>query len=327
MNKKILIIGLGSIGKRHLKNLVSLDYQDVSIVTKSDNKTKGFESFMHYSSIDKACGANKFDIAIIATPTANHITDLTLVLNHNIKNIYLEKPISNSLKGLDKVIERLSGVNIVVGYDLHFDPGLIFVKKMLDDNKIGKVVSFIAEVGQYLPDWREVDYRNTMSASKEKGGGVMLDLVHEFDYINWLFGPIVQVIGKNNKISNLEIDTEDVSVNILEASSGAIGSIHLDYMQKELSRSCKVIGNNGSIIWDYANSPVRYMTHSNPSWSVFDYSDYKRNDRFKTTMKSFLEFCNGVSDNRLVDFNEAVKSLQLVVLLKQSNSQGSVVDI
>jgi predicted dehydrogenase len=98
-------------------------------------------------------------------------------------------------------------------------------------------------------------------------------------------------------------------------------------MQKELSRSCKVIGNNGSIIWDYANSQVRYMTHSNPSWSVFDYSDYKRNDRFKTTMKSFLEFCNGVSDNRLVDFNEAVKSLQLVVLLKQSNSQGSVVDI
>jgi len=327
MSKKILVIGLGSIGKRHLKNLVTLGCQDISIVTRSSKKIEEFESFPHYFSIDSACNANKFDVAIIATPTANHISDLTLVLDNNIRNIYLEKPISDSMKRVSEITQRLSSVNIVVGYDLHFDPGLIFIKKLLNEDQIGRVVSFIAEVGQYLPDWREVDYRKTMSASRMKGGGVMLDLVHEFDYINWLFGPIVQVLGKNGRIGNLEIDTEDVSVSILETSSGAIGSIHLDYMQKELSRSCKVIGNEGSIIWDYSNSQVRYMTHKNPSWSVFDYSFYKRNDRFQVAMKSFLKSCDGVLDERLVSFGEAVKSLQLVVSLKQSNNQGSVVNI
>ncbi len=328
MNKSILIVGLESIGKRHLRNLVELGYRNISIVTRHGIPVESFEEFEFYTSISSACSSKFVNVVIISTPTSNHIIDLLEALENNIKNIYLEKPISHSLDNI-KEIERkvsISNVNIVVGYDLHFDPGLILMKEYIDSNKIGKIVSFVSEVGQYLPDWRPgVDYRKSMSAHKNQGGGVMLDLVHEFDYINWLVGPIRSITGKNNKISNLEIDTEDVSVNIIETDSGVLGTIHLDYLQCELSRTCKVIGDDGMIIWDYKNSTLKFMSHNDRSWIVHDFSERNRNDRFMDIMSSFMNSCNGSNDNRLVSFKEAIESIKLVDLSKKSNISNCAV--
>jgi len=330
VNQNILLVGLGSIGTRHLANLLKLGYKNISIVTRSGKAKKGMEVHKFYISITDACAANNFDAAIIATPTSNHISDLLETLENDIKNIYLEKPISNSLKGIKKIQEKatLSSAHVIIGYDLHFDPGLLLMKEYIDTRKIGKVVSFVSEVGQYLPDWRpEIDYRNSMSAHKSMGGGVMLDLVHEFDYINWLLGPIKSISGKNNKISNLEINTEDVSVNIIETAAGVLGTLHLDYLQCELSRKCKVIGDEGVIIWDYGRSNVRFMSHHERVWHTHDYSDYERNDRFLDVISSFMESNKEHSDYRLVHFDEAVQSIKLVELSKKSNISNNVVSI
>jgi predicted dehydrogenase len=325
MKKNILLIGLGSIGKRHLQNLVALGHKNISIVTKSGKAKEGFEQFEFYATIGNACSNKDFDMIIIATPTSNHISDLLEALENNIKNIYLEKPISHSLNDINKVKEKLtlSGANLVVGYDLHFDPGLILMKKYIDTGQIGKVVSFISEVGQYLPDWRPgIDYRKSMSAHRAQGGGVMLDLVHEFDYINWLVGPVVSIGGRNDKISNLEIDTEDVSVNLIETASGALGTIHLDYLQCELSRSCKIIGDKGVVVWSYNNSTVKFMSHQDRAWITHDFSNYKRNDRFIDIMNAFMISCEGIGDSRLVGFKDAIKSIELVELSKKSNESN-----
>ena len=328
MKQNILVVGLGSIGTRHLKNLLALGYRKISVVTRRGEVEKGFDQCKFYMSIGDACSEQKFSTAIIATPTSNHIRDLLEILENNIQNIYLEKPISHSINDIKKVGEKLtlSGANLVVGYDLHFDPGLLLIKEYIDAKKIGKVVSFIAEVGQYLPDWRPgTDYRKSMSAHKSQGGGVMLDLVHEFDYINWLVGPIKSIGGKNGKISNLDIDTEDVSVNIMETTSGALGTLHLDYLQSEMSRKCKVIGDKGVIIWDYSKSVVKFMSHEDRVWLTHDFSDYKRNDRFVDIMKTFLASSKGNSDTRLVDFHDAVKSIELVEFAKESDINDRVV--
>lgn len=325
MKENILVVGLGSIGTRHVNNLADLGYQNISIVTRTGAIVKGFERFKFYATIDEACSKQHIDVAIIATPTANHVTDLLEILENDIANIYLEKPISHTLDGLnriEKILEKRK-VNLAVGYDLRFDPGLALVKQYIDTKKIGQVLSFIAEVGQYLPDWRPgVDYRDTMSAHKSKGGGVMLDLVHEFDYIDWLVGPISCIAGRSDKISNLDIDTEDVSVNILETDLGALGTIHLDYMQCKLSRTCKVIGNDGVVIWDYGNAVVKFMSHQDESWVIHDFSNYERNDRFVDVMKAFMERCKGVPDERLVDFSNAMRSIKLVTLSKKSNKEN-----
>jgi predicted dehydrogenase len=325
INRSILIVGLGSIGKRHLNNLIELGFTNISIVSRNGEVKKKFELFKFYPSISDASLHKNIDVIIIATPTSNHVSDLLEALENNINNIYLEKPISHSLSDI-KIIEKKlahSSTNIVVGFDLRFDPGLILMKEYIDTNKIGKILSFNSEVGQYLPDWRpEIDYRKSMSAKKNKGGGVMLDLVHEFDYINWLVGPIKNIVGMNTKISNLDIDTEDISTNLIETTSGAIGSIHLDYLQFELSRSCKIIGDKGVIIWNYRDSYVKFMSQKDRSWIFHDFKSYKRNDRFKDTMKAFMNSDLKKGDKRLVRFKEAIRSLELIELSKKFNIQN-----
>lgn len=334
MDKKILIVGLGSIGKRHLTNLRELGFNDISVVSRRKEHGKLIDATNCFSTIEDAFENKEFNISIIATPTACHLDDMKKVINFGIKNIYLEKPISNNLENvfnMQKIIQEHS-INVNIGYDLRFDTGLLKVKELLSTRQIGSIVSFMSEVGQYLPDWRKgSDYRQDMSAKKELGGGVMLDLIHEFDYLQWLFGPISEIIGKNGKKSNLEIETEDISINLMETASGVIGTLHLDYLQKELSRSCKIIGDKGTIIWDYKNAFVSWNSIEDSSWVKYDYSHIQRNDRFLEVMRVFIEGCDIVDesykDNRLVSFEEGIISLKLVEFAKKSNQIKKVLKI
>jgi predicted dehydrogenase len=330
LSKKILIIGLGSIGQRHLRNIISLGFKDVYLVRRNSIILNKFPNLKVYESITKACEEARIDSVIIATPTANHLKDFIELSNFKIPNIYIEKPISHSLDDANKIkeIANKHNLNVVVGYDFHFDLGLLKVKELLSKNAIGKPCSFQVEVGQYLPDWRpHENYREGMSAKKELGGGVMLDLIHEFDYVNWIFGPIKSIFGKNNHISDLEIDTEDVSMNIIETNSGILGTISLDYLQKELSRSCKIIGNKGTIIWDYKECRVLWMTHVNLIWQEFEYAHIERNDRFISIIETFLKSNSDNLDNRLSTVKDAITSLKMVVSAKKSNLENKFIEL
>ena len=330
MNRKILIIGLGSIGKRHLKNIISLGYENITLIRRKNISIKEFPNFKIYTSIADACKVNSFDTAIIATPTSNHFKDFLEISKYKIKNVYIEKPISFSIeeaKKIEEITNKLN-LNVVIGFDLHFDLGLLKVKDLLSKKIIGKVCAFHAEVGQYLPDWRpHEDYREGMSAKKDLGGGVMLDLIHEFDYINWLLGPIKNIFGKNNHISSLEIETEDVSINLAETTNGILGTISLDYLQKELSRTCKIIGDKGTIIWNYKDSKVTWMTHNNLSWQEFNYNHIERNDRFISIIKAFLNSNSSEVDQRLTKVSFALESLQIVLKAKKSNIENKLMEI
>lgn len=330
LSKKILIIGLGSIGQRHLRNLISLGYKDICLVRRNANVLKGFSKLKVFKSIFEACKNEDFNTAIITTPTANHFKDFLDISNYNIQNIYIEKPVTHSVEESLKINEIATqfSLNVVVGYDLHFDLGLLKVKELLHENTIGKICSFQVEVGQYLPDWRpNEDYREGMSAKKTLGGGVMLDLIHEFDYTNWLFGPIKSVFGKNKQISNLEIETEDISINIIETQQGVLGTISLDYLQKELSRTCKIIGDQGTIIWNYKESKVLWMTHNNIVWQEFIFTHIERNDRFVSIIKAFMDSSFNNLDERLSTVNNSIESLKMVVCAKKSNKENKFLEL
>jgi predicted dehydrogenase len=321
-NVKILIIGLGSIGKRHLKNLIYLGYNDIVLVRRNGLVLPDFPNLKTYATINKACENNNFTHVIISTPTSMHFDNFTKISKFEIKNIYIEKPITNEV---DKAIEieeitLNKNLNVSVGFDLHFDLGLNKVKDLLEKGIVGNVCSFQVEVGQYLPDWRpNQDYRLGMSAKKELGGGVMLDLIHEFDYVNWLFGPIDSIFGLNTQISNLDIETEDVSINLVKTKKGVLGVVYLDYLQKTLSRNCKIVGDNGSIFWNYKESTVEWFTHKNQSVKKFEYKDYERNNRFISILKSFMESSLTSKDSRLSNIENSIKSLNLVSHAKESN--------
>lgn len=320
---KILILGVGSIGLRHLKNIFALfPAPNVFVISREKLAIEGFPSVVVYNSLEQmAINQVVCDVAIVATPTANHINDCLKLIEFGMKKIYVEKPLShnfNNILTLKKQAQR-KNVQIFVGFDLKFDVGLAKVKALIADKSIGNLISFQAEVGQYLPDWRpQTDYKQGMSAKVALGGGVMLDLIHEFDYLSWLVGGFKKIYGLNKNINSLDIETEGISVNILESNNGVLGVLSLDYIQKNLHRSAKFIGNFGTIEWNYVASFVKWKNHEHTDWSVFNYMQ-DRNERFQTCLKAFFDADAIVFDERLTPLEGGITSLEYVIKAKDFN--------
>ncbi|MGI8952813.1 MAG: Gfo/Idh/MocA family protein [Chitinophagaceae bacterium] len=322
----ILLIGFGSIGSRHLKNILALGYKNVAVVSSTKKLPEEISSLKAYKNIKEAVSSSKFDAAIVCTPTAQHISNVIELLQHNIKNIYLEKPISNNYNKISDVLQVMQEKNarIIVGYDLRFDPGLQKLKELITRKIVGKPISINAIVGQYLPDWRpHQDYTKSMSAKIETGGGVMLDLIHEFDYLYWLIGDVKTIAAQYIHSNSLNIETEDAAEVLLKFENNVIGTIHLDYLQPALVRHCMITCTNGSIFWDTNLSEVKCINQNKETF-YFSYKDFKRNDRFIQIVKTFLE---DKKDERLTTFNEGLKSLKMVLAAKQSSEQQKFIQL
>ena len=323
---KILLKGFGSIGKRHASNLLGLGIRDLVIVSSKTTLGEGFDHLEVFSTIEEALDHHSdFTHGLICSPTAFHIPDLWRFLKAGIGNIYLEKPVSHNFEGCTEIYAEIKRCNarVQVGFDLHFDPGLMKAKEILDSCAIGKIISANAFVGQYLPDWRPYeDHRKGMSASIEKGGGVMLDLVHEFDYLRWIMGTPSRIVAFYQTNPSLEIETEDVSDVLIQFKNGASASLHLDYHQRILVRHCYFTGEKGSLLWDLAKRSIA-LTKEDKNIEFFDFSRYERNDRYIEIIKAFLE---NPSDPRLTSFTDALISLEMVLNAKKSSEETSIIE-
>ncbi len=325
-DEKILIVGYGSIGKRHLKNILALGYKNVAIVSRSTKKDTEYPSVNLYTTIDEAFKNNFYNTVFICTPTSSHVQNLLQLISLHVQNIYVEKPVSDSYKNIEEIKMHLSinKTNVVVGYDLHFDKGVQKVKELISKNIIGKIVSANAFVGQHLSQWRpNEDYKNGMSAKKASGGGVLLDLIHEFDYLIWFVGNIETVACSYTNTNELQIETEDVTDVLLKFSNGASGTIHLDYLQKKIIRNCIFTGTKGTIILDLVKCNVCWIDENNVEEEL-DYSGTERNERFISTIKSFLENKNQAM---LAHFDEGLKSLRAVLASKKSCEENRFVKV
>ena len=319
----ILIIGNGSIGMRHLQNCLEIDAINSISVVSSKDKILVDKQITIYNSIAAAFSNNqKYDSVIVATPTAFHVENCIDLIQLGIKKIYVEKPISNSLINIDELINLSikNKVLVFVGFDMRFDLGLNKVKQLICENEIGNLISFQSEVGQYLPDWRpNENYKEGMSAKVQLGGGVLLDLVHEFDFLAWIVGKITKIYGFNEKINHLDIETEGIAVNIMRTQNGVLGLLSLDYIQKNLARNAKFIGDKGIIKWDYVDSSVKWFSKN--KWQEFYYKDFERNDRFKLIIRAFLDSNFNTFDSRLTTLEESTHSLKLILEAKETNKK------
>lgn len=316
---------MGSIGKRHLKNCLEMGYSDVYIFSTSFTDYTIISQERCFKDLNQALSAHIYDVVFINTPTSTHMDILYELVATPHKCIYMEKPVSHSIEGIN--LETLSSFKkkgaMVVGYDLRFDPGLGKCISWILEGLIGEVLTFNAFVGSYLPDWRpNIDYRQSMSAKKKSGGGVMLDLAHEFDYLYYLFGNVKRLSCFYLKTGALEIETEDVAHVIVEFKSGVSGALSLDYLQRKYTRYCRVTGSKGSILWDYASNKVTIFKGDHIH-EVFNYNHFSRDDRFKSILNSVLN--RNFADKRLVGFEDAIYSLNMILKAKQSSETNSVI--
>lgn len=321
---KALVVGLGSIGRRHLRNLRKLVPEADITVWRQHTQVSGGQS--HYPDANRIVYSfedaivNEPEIAIIANPAALHI-ETGLQLAQEGISLLIEKPFSNRLDNIEKLIQLSAsqGLILMVGYNLRFHPSLLCLKKNLNDGKIGKVLSFIAEVGQYLPDWRPgTNYTENVSAQACLGGGVVLELSHELDYTRWLVGEVQTVSAQTGKLSDLTIDVEDSADILLRFTNGVKGNIHLDMLQRCLTRTCKIIGTDGTLIWDGISNCVRLYSAVDRTWhDIFPTQSLDRNEMYQLEIQHFLE-CVKTGARPLVTGEDGLQVLKIALAAKES---------
>jgi len=331
---QFLFIGSGSIGERHIRNLKSILKQvDIFVVEKNTERLKMIVekyNVIPVFDLSKIIKEKKFDGAFVCTPPSSHIKIATLLVKYKIP-LFIEKPLSNSQVGLNELIEitKNNKVPVLVGYNLHFHPGLILLKKILAEKKIGRILSIRIEAGQYLPDWRPwQDYRTSYTARKELGGGIILDGSHEINYLLWLLNDRIlkEVFCFSGIISDLKVNTEDTAEILLKFDKESLVNIHLDFIQRVYSRTCKIIGSEGTICWDYSAKEVKVYLARKKEWKTFKFKNQKfeANDLYINELKHFLKVIKNKA-KPLISLQEAAETLRVALLAKKSNDLGKII--
>lgn len=323
---KFLVVGCGSMGKRRIGHLKSLSLDDILCFDiREDRRNEVEEKFgvKSFDSIDKALNDNP-DAIFVCVPPACHFQYLKIAVEKS-KHVFIEKPISNNLDGLDDVIKisKTYGKIAMASFNNRFHPCIMKVKEIVDSGKIGKVLTGTADIGEYLPNWHPwEDYRIYYPSIERLGG--WLDAVCELDWLIWILGDIKTVGCLARKLSTLDIDTNDVMEYILEFKSGSVIGMHTDMIQQPYNRSCKFIGEKGTVIWDGVDSTVKLYNIKHKKFDIFkcDGSRKKIEECYLNETKHFINCING--KEKILNSLEDEKVLLDIVLKSLESSKDLI---
>ncbi len=344
---RFLIAGLGSIGRRHLRNLAALKQKDI-ILLRSHRATlpeADLEGYPVETDIHAALEKYRPDAVVAANPTALHM-DVAIPAAKAGCSILLEKPVSNTLDRLDELAAALrsGGGQLLVGFQFHFHPTLQKAAALLSAEAIGRPLSFHIQWGEYLPSWHPwEDFKKSYAARSDLGGGVILTLTHPLDYLRLLLGD-AESLWALTGANNLGLDVEDTAEIGLKMVNGAIGSIHVDYNQRPTSHRWEIVGSNGTMKWDNATGALEvYRPHlsdksavrtaqlkSRNRKAVDGWKEYtvpqgfERNVMFLHEMKHFIEVARKKVDP-ICDLEDGKLSLQLALAAYEAARTGRIV--
>lgn len=325
-----LVVGSGSIARRHIANIKALFSQARVGCVSASGRALSLEEVgadVVYTSFEEALNAEPM-LAIVASPAPFHVDQAAVLLRAGIP-VLIEKPLSDSLESFARAGEILlaNSAKIEVAYNLRFMPSAIRLKALLEEQTLGRIHSVSIEVGQYLPDWRPTtDYRENVSARKKLGGGVLLELSHELDYLTWLFGAFDTAYCVASNSGVLEIDVEDSAHAILCRKDGLVANLHMNFLQRSPTRICKVIGESGTLTWNLLRNNISLNAGQDAEKIVFSDPGYNRNDMYIDELSRFIKVAAGELKPE-VDIYQALDTLSLIEALKYSSSTRQVVNI
>ena len=327
---RCLIAGLGSIGRRHLHNLKELGCSDFVLYRtgKSTLPNDELKSFSNETDLKVALAHNP-QAAIIANPTSLHLP-VSIAAARSGCHLLIEKPVSHTLENLSELVMEVERkkIKVLVGFQFRFHPGLCAIKQLLEKNAIGQIVSAHAHWGEYLPDWHPwEDYSQSYSTRADLGGGVILTLCHPLDYLRWLLGEVKAVSAMLGRLGGLKSDTEDTANISLQFESGAIATVHLDYIQRPSSHWIEIIGQNGTIRWNNADGSVHCYYPEQEQWEIIPAPiNFERNTMFLKEMRHFLDCIEGLAEP-LVTLNDGIRALEIALAAKRSIAEGRIIEV
>lgn len=343
---KVLFIGLGGIGQRHLRNLQAIVGDDLEVIAYRERNFSQVitDKLVVEEGVDvqsrfrievfhdlKQALAEKPLVAFICNPTSMHIAAAKTAAEHGC-HLFIEKALSDSMEGVEELIALADAKKLVcmVGYQMRFHPCLLALEKILKSGSLGNIIAVNAEVGEYMPGWHKYeDYRQLYAARKDLGGGVIVSQIHEFDYIQWLFGLPTCIYAVGGHLSSLEIDVEDVaSITMACVHGGRLIPVHLhqDYLQRPPTRTCKVVGDQGKVVLDFIGLNLIHYDCEGEVVMHADFSGFDRNQLFIDQMCHFLE-CIKTGNNPCVTLRGGASSLKMALAAKQSLESGKVISL
>jgi len=327
---RILICGLGSIGRRHLKNLVALGQDDIVLFRtgKATLPDDDVAAWPTEDSLERALERWSPQAAVVSNPTSLHLPTALAAAEAGC-SLFVEKPVADSLDGLGHLASELEAHDrpALVGFQFRYHPGLRAAGDLMESGAIGRPISARAVWGEFLPDWHPwEDYRQSYSARSDLGGGVLLTLCHPFDYLRWFFGDVHSVTGEMQRTGALEVGVEDSADVWLAFRSGVTASVHLDYHQRPAEHHLTVVGTRGTLRWDNATGGVHWWSEETSSWQEIPAPPgFERNDMFVEEMRHFLDVIEGRAEPACT-LTDGTQALRVALAARQSAETGQRVE-
>ena len=318
---KVLVVGYGSIGKRHIENLAKLKNIQIIVCTK-----RNYDTFLKqkkciiYKSLTDCIKENPL-FAIIANQTRFHMKTALYLAKEGI-HMLIEKPLSYSLQGTKELLNVVNKKKLVVlmGCNFRFHPSFVLMRNTVLQGDLGRIISARVENGSFLPNWHpHENYQMNYAARNDLGGGVVLTCIHEIDYLYWFFGDIQDVFSVTGRFSDLNIKSEDLSTIILKFKNNVIAEAHLDYFQQPSARNCKIIGTKGTLTWDIEKNIEKYYNSKTKKWiEKLRLPNYNINTTYVDELFHLLE-CIENNTKPLNDLKEGIYILKVALTVKNSS--------
>jgi predicted dehydrogenase len=330
---KISVFGAGSIGRRHLSNLIrykkKLNIDEIISYDVNEDREKLIEEkkdFKFTSNFKEA--ALNCDVAFVCTPTHLHINTIKKIHKFTTCHFYLEKPFSSSIKGCAETLKIIKNKKkkIAVGYMLVNHPLMKKAQQIIKSKIIGRNIFARVECGFYLPNWHPwEDYRSFYMSKADQGGGVLLDTSHEINYLQRLFGNVKETQGIVGKFSDLDITSDDLTLSILKFKNNLIAHVHLDLIQFNKERSLKIIGTKGVLKMSLTENEIQVFTNKDKKWKKIKIN-YNFNKIYFEQLDQLWKLIKNKKQN-LGTGEEALHTMQIIEAVRSSSKSGKKIFI
>ena len=314
-------MGTGGIGARHAANILKIQ-PDAELIGVRETPTETTSQLGMKLVPDLEAGIDERpDLAVVALPPVLHGIVASSLLAERIP-VYLEKPPAAKVSDLESAAHQAEtdGTITMTGFVLRRMKGFQKLRALIDDGALGEALHARLSVGQWLPDWRpDRDYRDTYSAQRALGGGVLLDLIHEIDLARFLFGEFDTVRAEAHKSGALEVDTEDTA-DILLCRKGFTVNVHLDYLDRAYHREGRIILSRGTLLYDVTADHLAERHADSSQWQ-----ELAEPDAFTTSralMDAMVHFLASVERNTPCDqpISDGLRSLALAEMARSAAS-------
>lgn len=330
----VLVIGTGSVGRRHIANLRALGARVLAYSYRAAGSGQLASPTLPWPDgaepvADWVSALTRVDAVVVANRTDQHLP-VALAAARAGRALFIEKPLGVDMAGVEALVQSVASQRLVVeaGFMLRTHPNLRWMREALREGCIGEVFHARAAVGQWLPDWRPgTDHRQGYGAFRRTGGGVVFDLIHELDLVQWLLSPVVDVTALCRTVPALEIETEAVAQIGLRLADGAVAQVHLDYVRPGYGRHFEVVGRTGVLAWDYGQGRVTLERAGEPVQEVHRVPEgFQRNDLFRAHMDHFLKRVGGEGAAPISPLDEAVSVLRVALAAHRADRERRHID-